>query len=436
VVIGGLFTATLLTLLVLPVLYTIFNKKYSDEAEKVKQGIPFTSVVLLIVGLPLLSSGQKLITMDSAISISLANNPEIRLSDQKISQQISLKSASINIDAPMIFIEAPNGTEFKPGIIQTFAFPGVYGSQLKEQKGRIQLAESEKSITKNELVYKVRSAHNQIQYLIQKVNLLTTQDSIYKDILFINEVRYRVGQISVLEKVNGDAQYQRIKFNLSQSRAELRNAKIQFSLLLGFPNDTTYLPREDFIKIISEYDFDRFDTSFYESNPNLIFSQKNQRLQLQALKTQRRKMYPGIMLGYIDQGETESSFDLRLQAGLTIPIWQWFLRGNLNAAKKGIDISETQTTITRYRLNTEYSSALSQFRQFSDNLAYFETVGLLEANSILNDARESYRLGSIGYYHYLQNLELAFQIRQNYLESLRNYNQSIFNLEYLKGTDK
>jgi hypothetical protein len=33
----------------------------------------------------------------------------------------------------------------------------------------------------------------------------------------------------------------------------------------------------------------------------------------------------------------------------------------------------------------------------------------------------------------LQNLELAYSLRQNYLETLRNYNQSIITLTYLKG---
>jgi hypothetical protein len=84
-------------------------------------------------------------------------------------------------------------------------------------------------------------------------------------------------------------------------------------------------------------------------------------------------------------------------------------------------------------LNTEYAKAQADYRQFQDNLAYFETTGLPEAAEILRNSKESFRLGSINYYQYLQNLELAYSLRQNYLETLRNYNQSIITLTYLKG---
>ena len=119
--------------------------------------------------------------------------------------------------------------------------------------------------------------------------------------------------------------------------------------------------------------------------------------------------------------------------GFTLPIWQWTYQAKINAAKKGIEIAQTQKRLTVYQLNTEYAQAQADFRQYIDNLTYFDRTGLPEAFEILRNARESFRLGSINYYQYLQNLELSYTLRQNYLETLRNYNRSIINLIYIKG---
>jgi outer membrane protein TolC len=139
------------------------------------------------------------------------------------------------------------------------------------------------------------------------------------------------------------------------------------------------------------------------------------------------------VLGYLNQGTPDTGIEPRLRLGITLPVWQWVFQSNINAAKKGIEIAQTQQLLTAYQLNTEYAKAQADYRQNRDNVTYFESTGLPEASEILRNARESFRLGSITYYQYLQNVELSYTIRQNYLETLKNYNQAIINLIYLKG---
>ena len=266
-----------------------------------------------------------------------------------------------------------------------------------------------------------------------RTRLLQSQDSVFDDLLKVNEIRYRVGQISSLEKLNGISQYRRIQYALKVSRSELRNAKYQFNLLLGRPNDTTYIPSTALRK--SDYFFEAItvDTAYTAKNPLLNFSFQQEGYNRNLLKVERRKRIPGAVVGFLNQGSPETPIVPRLRLGITLPIWQWTYQANINAAKKGIEIAQTQKKITAYQLSTEYAKAQADYRQFRDNVAYFETTGLLEASEILRNARESFRLGSINYYQYLQNLELSYTLRQNYLETLRNYNQSTINLIYLKG---
>jgi outer membrane protein TolC len=317
--------------------------------------------------------------------------------------------------------------------LQVIDYPGVYTAQGRTQRTRIQLTETEKNITINNLKFRLRAAYNQLQFSLARTRLLQSQDSVYFDLLKVNEIRYRVGQISSLEKINGESQYKRIQYSLKVSRNELRNAKYQFNLLMGRPNDTTYIPAEVLRKSSYQFVFTPVDTSYISNNPLLDYSYRNVTLNRNQLKVERRRRIPGPVLGYLNQGTPDTGIEPRLRLGITLPVWQWVFQSNINAAKKGIEIAQTQQLLTAYQLNTEYAKAQADYRQNRDNVTYFESTGLPEASEILRNARESFRLGSITYYQYLQNVELSYTIRQNYLETLKNYNQAIINLIYLKG---
>ncbi|MBS1543027.1 MAG: CusA/CzcA family heavy metal efflux RND transporter, partial [Bacteroidetes bacterium] len=223
VVIGGLFTSTILTLLVLPVLYAIF-KRSNRSTKKVS----YTAVGVVVIGMMMLpSSGanaQKLLPPDSAVKVAKIRNPEMKLAGEKIDQQKALKSGTFSLPSPELIFEAPTGHDLRPGILQLVDYPGVYAFQRQAQENRIVMSETERKITTNNLVYRVLSSYNQLQYLIARTSLLRSLDSVFDDILRVNDVRYRVGQISNLERINGESQYKRIQFNLKQSIAELRSA--------------------------------------------------------------------------------------------------------------------------------------------------------------------------------------------------------------------
>lgn len=431
VVIGGLFTATILTLLVLPVIYTFFVKQAHSKSGK---WVTVASL-LLFLSLQNANAQQKLkpVSLDSAIKIAKTKNPEVTLAQERIDQQVALKPASFSLQRPDLVFEAPTGHDLRPGILQVVDYPGVFVAQGKTQRSKIELTKTEQAITTNSLVYRTRTAYNQLQYLIIKTKVLQSQDSVFDDIIKVNEIRYRVGQISALEKLNGESQYKRILYNLKIAKAELRNAKYQFNLLLGNPNDTTYIPNEDLRKSVDQIVITPVDTTYVVNNPLLDYSRFQENYSLNYLKTERRRRIPGAVVGFLNQGTPETPLEPRLRLGITLPIWQWTYQANINAAKKGVEIARTQKQLTRYQLNTEYAKAQADFVQYKDNLIYFETVGLAEANEILRASRESFRLGSINYYQFIQNLDLSYTLRQNYFETLKNYNQSIINLIYLRG---
>lgn len=373
-----------------------------------------------------------LLTEKSCIETALQNNLQIKIADFKIEKQQKLKGSTVNLPNLEILIQAPDGKNFRPGFMQGIEFPTVYTSQNKAQKVNIKVAEAEKGISTNILIYNVRTSFNELKYATEKFNILKSQDSIFAEILNINEVRYRVGQISNLEKLNGEAYYKQIQFNKMQSKAELQNSKIQLSILMGKPNDTTYNYAGKIVKIIDYQIQNQPDTNF-ASNPITNYYIQQKSLNKSLLKVEQNKRIPGLMFGFLNQAESNTALRYYFSAGVRLPIWYWAYGSKISAAKKDVEIINSQSQYANYAIKGEYTKELALYKQFSAAVDYYENIGLAQSNEIIRSAKESYRLGSIGYYVYLQNINQAFQIQLSYIESLKNHNKSVLALQYLLG---
>lgn len=375
------------------------------------------------------------ITEKQAIEMALKNNPQMTVAAKRIEKQQKLKQSAYSIENMEVVLEAPTGEDLRPGVMQRFSFPTAYGAQSNYLKSNIKLAESEKEVTTNNLIFSVRTTINHLNYLSEKYEALRKQDSIFTDIVNINDVRYKVGQISNLEKINGEAFYKQIQFNMLQTRAALQNERIQLSILVGRPEDTTIITDGVLRKII-DYEVDQLPDTSFTTNPLTKFYKQQIVTSRKSLALERNKALPGLVLGYLDQGQPNSKLEYRVRFGVTLPLWFWTYSSRISAAKKDVEISQEQSKLNNYQLKGEYSKELAQLRQYSTAVKYFETVGIAQSNEIIKSAKESYRSGSIGYYFYLQNLVQAFQIQLNALEALKDYNLSIITLQYLLGDQK
>ncbi|MBC7510579.1 MAG: hypothetical protein H7320_17790, partial [Ferruginibacter sp.] len=67
------------------------------------------------------------------------------------------------------------------------------------------------------------------------------------------------------------------------------------------------------------------------------------------------------------------------------------------------------------------------------SLQYYQTTGLNKSAEIIATAKRFYESGENDYISYLRNINDAYAIQLKYLEVLKNYNQSLISINYLKG---
>jgi cobalt-zinc-cadmium resistance protein CzcA len=88
VVIGGLFSATLLTLIVLPILYLFFEKGIKRRK---KMSNPIVTIIVLLISSFSFAQNSQTITLEKAIEKAKANNIDLKIADKEIEKQTVLK---------------------------------------------------------------------------------------------------------------------------------------------------------------------------------------------------------------------------------------------------------------------------------------------------------------------------------------------------------
>ncbi|HUM45752.1 MAG TPA: CusA/CzcA family heavy metal efflux RND transporter, partial [Chitinophagales bacterium] len=203
VVIGGLITATALTLIVLPALYLIFSRRKKIRATVI------TTVLLLFLfsqNTAAQTPAPLIISLDSCVAIALKNNPGLQSSQLQVLQQQKLQKTGFDLGKTQIFYEnedliKDNTSEgiLKIGFSQTIDFPTTYIAQGKLNKQQTGMAETNRSLTEKELMRDVRFTYFNLWLAVEKQKLWQQQDSVFATFEDAATLRFNTGETNKLE---------------------------------------------------------------------------------------------------------------------------------------------------------------------------------------------------------------------------------------------
>ena len=446
VVIGGLITATLLTLIVLPIFYIFFSTDSFKKLFKRKSGIT-TLLILLLLGATTTNAQQsKKINLKQAIQLALDSNLTVRASVYSVDVQKALKGAALDI--PKTSIEGQFG-QFNSyskdnsfTVSQSFAFPTVYANQHKLASANAKSSEWELKTSQLEIATQVKQAYWQLAYLHSKQKLFIWQDSLYSGFQRAADLRLKTGETNRLEMLTARSQSMEVHNQLQQVNADMQifNQKLQVLLNSNepvFPADTI-LQRTDFLPDSKG--------SAISANPQLGLSEQQIELSRIETKLEKSKLLPDLSIGYFTQtirGEqtvngfprTFGSADrfTGIQAGIAVPLWFRSNVAKIKAAKLKEKVTRFNAESYSKSLSGSYNTLLGEYAKYNNSLSYYEKQAVPEADLIIDQATKSYKAGAIDYLDYIQSLSRALSIKQNYLDALNNYNQTIVSIEFITG---
>jgi cobalt-zinc-cadmium resistance protein CzcA len=450
VVIGGLITATLLTLIVLPIFY-IFFSTFSFRSIFKRKSVKTLSILLMLVvcsaGFNSINAQQyRSINLKQAIQMALDSNLSVRSSKYAVDVQKALKGASWDIPKTSIdgqygqFNSYSKDNSFT--VSQSFAFPTVYINQNKLAKANIKSSEWQLKTSQLEIATQVKQIYWQLAYLYSKQKLFAYQDSLYTGFQKAAELRAKTGETNRLEMISARSQSLEIKNQLQQINADLviYNQKLQTILNVEttlYPADTV-LHRIDYLPA--------GDKSVLAANPSVGYI--NQQIEVSRLekKVERSRALPDLSIGYFSQtmqGTQEINGVPRvfgtgnrftgIQAGIAVPLWFAPYSAKAKAAKLKEKIAQTDAESYSKSLSGSYHSLTLELSKNSNSVDYYEKQAIPEADLIIEQATRSYKGGAMDYLDYILSLNRALSIKQNYLDALNNYNQTIISIDFITG---
>ncbi len=450
VVIGGLITATLLTLIVLPIFYIFFSSFSFKSLFKRKSVKTLSILLLLTIGSSYsntINAQQfETINLKQAVQIALDSNLVVRSSVYSVDVQKALKSASWDIPKTQIDGEYGQINSYTKdnsySISQSFAFPTVYINQHKLAKANIKSSEWQLKTSQLEIATQVKQVYWQLAYLYSKQKLFVHQDSLYFGFLKAAELREKTGETNRLEMISARSQSLEVKNQLRQINADLIicNQKLQTILnteMPLYPADTV-LHRIDYYHVI--------DSSALAENPSVGYAKQQVEVSRLEKKLESSRMLPDFSLGYSSQtmkGSQEVNgvprtfgADDRLtniQIGIAVPLWFAPYKAKTKAAKFKEQIAQTNAEYYTKSLSSNYRYLLLEYSKNSNNIDYYEKQAIPEADLIIEQSTRSYNEGAMNYLDYILNLNRALNIKQNYLDALNNYNQTIISIDFITG---
>ena len=429
VVVGGLISATILTLIVLPVLYAIFDERRKKKPFQIKP----LFFLLGFMALPLLSPAQsKVIDLEQAVEMALENNALGKAADLRIEEAEALRGTSWDLDKTEIFYRydenelAENGYPNKVwGINQSIQFPTVYGAQRQVGQARVNVQEQQYLLTERMITKEVTKAFYDVIYWQEVRAQYEYLDSLYQQFTHAANRRYELGETNYLEKLTAESQQKELALVLAQTQENIYTAYQQLN---------TWLQTDDSVTIqnqaLSPIPLREMDSL---SHPGLKYYQEAMRLSERSVNLERQKLLPDLNLELFrgTNNFPHSKIYHGIQAGVAIPLWFGAQSSRITATKLQSRIVEQEARNYQIRLSNEAKQLTSTLNKYHRAIDYYQKEGKALAAELVSHASLAFQNGEIDFLQLVQLLENAKNIEINYLENLQVYNQTVLDYNYL-----
>jgi len=439
VVIGGLITSTLLTMIILPILYQLFN---NPPKIKLKTG-KFIPVVLLSVLFlfPLSASAQdqqpvpdtlEISNVNEALDLAMKNNPQFQAAkleaDLKKSEVLgSLEIAPLSLTYQKGQINS-SVIDYNLSLEQNFGSILKHIQTLKKYQMVKALNETEKLLRYRELNQTISIAYNDWVYYSQISSLYQLNIDIYNKYLQIAKLRFEAGEIDLLEKTILEANYQKLVRDIRDAQIQRDKAKNILKKHL-FIKDELKLSGISYLKIPLEKEESVIREELNELF-NVYYDLKTGITQ-QNLKIEKSSFFPEISAGYFNQQIDGAGGFEGWQAGLSFPIIFAPQHAKIKKAKVEIELENTQLSLQKELFISEIDNLFLELENKTLSINYFEDSALKMADLLEKTAAKNYEKGETGYMEFIQSILEAKSIKIDYVNASYERNKTVIKIKYL-----
>lgn len=441
VVIGGLITATFLTLVVLPVLYVWFEK-IKKRKRKVHGHVAVILFLSLLSGKAFSQSSTEM-TLEKMIAAGKQQNLQLRATGKESAYWKQLQSRVYELPKTQLLSEYGNINGIKADtrftLSQTIVLPVIYKRHADYYRASEMASDKMLLLKEQELVRDIRQTFYTIVDLLERDKLLRQLDSQYTHFAEAAGRRLKVGETNILEKTTLDAQLQQIKLQRLQVNADIKSEQQKLQYLLN--SNDWMLPSYTDVKIQDNGIEDSNAVSFH---PALQWMERQSGIAAAQTALEKNRLTPDFAIGYTNQSfagwqspdgisqhlYTSGNRFSSVQAVMAIPLFNKTAKNKIKAAKLNEEIIKINTEQAKKQLHSDWYQWLEAYQKSKAACVYYETTGSQQAGIILNSTNLGFEKGAIDYLQWGLLMNQVVTIRLGYLDAVKSYNQSVIHLAY------
>jgi cobalt-zinc-cadmium resistance protein CzcA len=451
VVIGGLITATFLTLMLLPVLYMRFEHLPANNGgpslkqlimRRNKKGKRIIKIILLPLLLCITFSTKaqvQKISLKDAIDSAMKNNLLFTAERQRVLANKEMERSAWDIPFTNASAEygkinsAYNDTRYS--ISQSMSLPVVYNRQKELYRSVTTSAQVSAQLTEMEIKKQVTLIYYSMLYLQEKKALLKKTDSLYTAFLKKQEERFKAGDANILERTAAATQQQQALNQLKMLEADIVMLQERFSYYLH--TDKKYEPSPAPLQLP-----EKMFNNLSKDHPLLKWKAVQADIAFREWKLNRAKLLPIFLLGYSNQSITgiqningtdvfysSSHRFSAVNAGLSFPLFFGAGKAKAQASRLKYDAMQTEYRETEWSQQTQIKEWQTKLSKQKEHLQYYEQTALKQAKILSENAQLQFSNGAISYLEWIMLTNQSISIQAEYLDAQAEWNRIIIELK-------
>ena len=441
VVIGGLVSATLLTLLVLPVLYQ-FSEEHLEN-RRLRKALPTVLLLLFCLGATNLTAQQTEpatpIGLKAAIDSALKNNSGIQAQRKNLEAADELSGNAYEL-SPTEFgyesgkINSPY-EDRRFGVQQRFSSPVYYANKRRYFRYQVSVAEQETNLYAMRLRKEVRQVFTDYRMAEATLALLKRTDSLFAKAAALEELRHRSGDNDPLQVLSVRSRREELRGEVLKSERDLTILAARFRELLG---TTTNLLPSDAAGWEADLGLPDTDAQAHGTHSLLQLASWRERSAWARWKLEQASMGPDFTLGVVSQsfsgfqrlpeGEVLLGKNDRYQSvqiGIGIPLFYWGARARVKSAKANWAQAGFLQEAEQIRLRRERLERQERLQAAGEQYSIYRDQTLPLISELERKAALRLSSGDIRYFEWLSIVEQCLRTRHAALESYRAYLHAI-----------
>lgn len=443
VVIGGLITSTMLTLLALPALYTIVEQRRERRMRRqAHAAASVVAMVLVLLACTSTSVAQVRITRSEARQRAALANIDARQARNDAERADALRRTGIEL--------APTSVQYMRGqfnsiniddnltISQSIPFPLAMVARSNAVGAQADLAKAAAGLAEHRAAAQADKAYQRVVYLQSALQLLATEDSLLRRSVDVATLREQTGDGTQLARALTATRQADVAAKRLRMQAEQEMALADLALACGTTEEL--LPWDDTLEILSLPS----DTAMAPELHTWLDARVHAARAEQSVAAQA--WWPDLQIGFFNQSlsgtqlvngaevnYTTADRFTGMTFGLQVPLWFLPTAARHDEAALRAAFEQDRTTWQRRDVALRLRRADEELNALRTTLTYYATSALPSAALLTLQAKRAFDAGDVDADTYVHAMLRSLDVRMAALDARYQYNLRVIDRVLLSG---